>query len=181
MRVLVPLTGLLAGLVVPVLTASPAGAQCAPPDGAEVTYRISDTSFAYHPTNVHSDRVSLRHGGSITDSESRTVRVSASMTLTVSAEVGVVFAKASTSVRVTVGGSCAKSGTWSYTADVPADTQDEYRLHAYRYAVRFAMTKYRWVGGSTCDDRRVDGWPQVVRHAPVKADRNVLKLVRRAV
>ena len=91
-------------LVVPALAAAPASARCAPP-GNEVIYVFTNKSFTYYPTNVHSDWAIFRKGGSITYSQTKTMQVSASVTATVSAEAGVIFAKASTSLGVTVGGS----------------------------------------------------------------------------
>src|SRR3954465_11904980 len=89
-------------LVVPLLNAAPASARCAPP-GNDVIYVFTNKSFTYYPTNIHSDWASFRKGGTITYSQTKTMQVSASMTATVSAEAGVVFAKASTSLGVTVG------------------------------------------------------------------------------
>jgi hypothetical protein len=172
---------MLAGtLAVPVLTAAPANARCAPP-GNETIYSFTSKSFKYYPTNIHSDWAIFRKGGSITYSKTRTMQVSASMTATVSAEAGVIFAKASTSLGVTVGGSKSWTESWSYTANVPADTKHKYRLHAYHYTANFSVMKKRFNGApSVCDYQNVWSRWQRVTHAPAKASRNVWRLDKAA-
>jgi hypothetical protein len=167
-------------LVVPVLTAGAASARCAPP-GDEVIYSFSNKSFTYHPTNIHSDWAVFRHGGSIQYSKTKAMEMSASVTATVSAEAGVIFAKASTSLGVTVGGSLSKTEQWSYTANVPADTKHKYRLHAYHYSANFRVMKKRFNGApKVC--RYQNAWKswQTVKHAPAKANRNVWRLDKAA-
>lgn len=129
----------------------------------------------YYPTNVHSDWVTFRSGGSINFDETKTMTVSASVTATVSAEAGVIFAKASTSLGVTVGKTWSNSKKWSYTANVPADTHHRYRLHAYHYAVSFTVAKKQF-DIATCDYKTMRHYPQRVTHAPIKANRNVWRL-----
>ena len=172
---------LVASLLAPVVyLAAPAGAQCAPPDGQTVVWSITNKSFTYYPTNVHSDWVIFRHGGSINYTETKTMEVNASMSSTVSAEAGVIFGKVSASVGFTVGKSLSVSRQWSYTANVPADTKHKYRLHAYHYTVTFTVAKRQWVGGNTCTYKTMSGWPQRVTHAPAKASKNVWRLDKRA-
>jgi hypothetical protein len=65
------------------------------------------------------------------------------MTATVSAEAGVVFAKASTSLGVTVGASYSNAGTWSYSKPVPSGRTA--RLVRYRESRRFTVKKTRIV------------------------------------
>ena len=163
-------------LVVPVLTASSASARCAPP-GNEVIYTFRNKSFVYHPTNIKSDWAIFRKGGSITYSKTKAMTMSASVTATVSAEAGVIFAKASTSIGVTVGGSLSRTESWSYTANVPADTKHKYRLHAYHYSANFQVMKKRFNGApQVCNYQ--NSWKswQTVKHAPAKANRNVWRL-----
>lgn len=178
-RALVPLVTLLASLLVPIAVAGPASAQCAP-DGPKVIYKISDKNFVYYPTNVRSDWASWPRGGTITYQQTKTMEANASVTATVSAEAGAIFASASVSAGVTVGGSYSQSKTWSYSANVPADKDHKYRLHAYHYALNFKVTKYQWVGGSTCDYKVAAHYPQRVHHAPAKSANNIWKLDKRA-
>ncbi len=179
-KIISALVLLASTLVVPVLAAAPASARCAAP-GPDVIYSFKDKSFTYYPTNIHSDWAIFRRGGSITYSKTKTMTVSASVTATVSAEAGVVFAKASTSLGVTVGGSHAWTESWSYTANVPADTQHKYRLHAYHYTANFSVMKKRFNGApSVCNYQNVWSSWQRVKHAPAKASRNVWRLDKAA-
>ena len=167
-------------LVVPALAAAPASARCAPP-GNEVIYVFTNKSFTYYPTNVHSDWAMFRKGGSINYSQTKTMQVSASVTATVSAEAGVIFAKASTSLGVTVGGSKSWSQQWSYTANVPADTKHKYRLHAYHYTANFSVMKKTFNGApSVCNYQNSWKSYQRVTHAPAKASKNVWRLDKAA-
>jgi hypothetical protein len=181
MKKIVAVLAMLAGtLAVPVLAASPASARCAPP-GNETIYVITSKSFIYHPTNIHSDWAIFRKGGSINYNQTKTMSVSASMTATVSAEAGVIFASASTSLGVTVGGSKSWSQSWSYTANVPADTKHKYRLHAYHYTANFSVMKKRFNGApQVCNYQNVWSHTQRVTHAPAKASRNVWRLDKAA-
>jgi hypothetical protein len=179
-RSLLLVAGLLAALLVPVVTlAAPASAHCAPPDGNYGYYKITNKVFTYRGTNVHSDWVIFRKGGTINYTQTKTMEVNASMNSTVSAEASGVFASVSASVGFSVGKSIATSKQWSYTANVPADTAHKYRLHAYHYTVTFTVTKKRF-NIATCDYRTVSGWPQRVYHAPAKASRNVWRLDKAA-
>ncbi|UOX90961.1 hypothetical protein MUY14_10155 [Amycolatopsis sp. FBCC-B4732] len=73
-----------------------------PPD-----YTFSNPSRSWLPTNLRSDY--LRGPGTITYNKTATSTVNASITGTTSAEAGVIFAKASVSLAVSVGASYAKS------------------------------------------------------------------------
>jgi hypothetical protein len=93
----------------------------------------------------------------------------------------VVFAKASTSLGVTVGGSLSKTEQWSYTANVPADTKHKYRLHAYHYSANFQVMKKRFNGApQVCNYQNAWSSWQTVKHAPAKANRNVWRLDKAA-
>jgi hypothetical protein len=143
-------------LLVPALAAAPASARCAPP-GNDVIYVFKNKCFTYYPTNIHSDSAVFRKGGSITYSQTKTTQVSGSMTATVSAEAGEVFAQASTSLGVTVGGSKSWTQQWSYSANVPADTKHKYRLHAYHDTANFSVMKKHFNGApSVCN--YVNSW-----------------------
>ena len=161
---------LIGALLTPLLAAGPASARpiC---DSPNAIYSISNRAYTYYPTNVYSAWASFRHGGTINYSQTKTMTVSASVTATVSAEAGIIFAKASTSLGITVGGSYAKSSTWSYTASVPATTKYKYRLHAYRYAVSFTVNK-KLLNPGNCTYRQAAGFPSRVYHAPPKSSSN---------
>ena len=179
-KIATALTMLVSMLVVPVLAASPASARCAPP-GDDVIYKFTNKSFTYYPTNIHSDWAIFRNGGSITYSKTKTMEVNGSMTATVEAEAGVIFAKASASLGVTIGGSKSWTQQWSYTANVPKDTEHKYRLHAYHYTANFSVMKKVFNGApSVCDYQNAWKSWQRVTHAPAKASRNVWRLDKAA-
>lgn len=166
---------LFVGLLAPVVfTASSASAACIPPNDTAYVYSFRNKTFVYHPTNLMSDWVSFRNGGSITYSKTTTKEVNASVTATVSAEAGVIFAKASTSFGITIGGSYSKSDQWSYTATVPATTAYKYRLHQYHYSVNFEVMKKGW--SYTNCNWTVNRWTswQVIKHAPQKNEANTI-------
>jgi hypothetical protein len=180
MRRILAVLALIAGGLSPALLAAPANARCAPP-GDDIIYSFTNKSFTYYPTNINSDWVVLRRGGSITYSKTATMEVNASATATVQAEAGVIFAKASTSLGVTVGRSHSNTDQWSYTANVPADTAHKYRLHAYHYTANFSVMKKRFNGApSVCNYQSVWSSWQRVTHAPAKASRNVWRLDKAA-
>jgi hypothetical protein len=176
--------GTLVSLLVTVgVVAAPAAhASCPPPDGTSNTtiYKFANKSTTFYPTNIRSDWVYWPHGGTINFTTTSTSEVNASVTATVSAEAGVIFAKASTSLGVTVGGSWSKSATWSYTANVPSGSGYRYRLHMYHFSVNFDVMKKVWSYGS-CDYVRAWSRWQHVGHAPAKSNSNVWKLDRRSV
>ncbi len=107
-----------------------------PPD-----YTFSSPSKAWLATNLRSDF--LRGPGTITYSKTATSTVNASITGTTSAEAGIIFAKASVSLAVTVGASYSKADTWSYAATVPAGKV--MRLQQYKEGRAFTVRKYRIV------------------------------------
>jgi hypothetical protein len=182
MKRFVALLSMLIGLLVPLSTiATPAAqAACAPPDGTQVIYKFRNKSFTYYPTNLKSAWALFPHGGTISYTETFTKHVEASVTATVEAEAGIIFAKASASVGVTVGGGFSWDRSWSYTTNVPADSEHKYRLHNYHYTVNFGVMKKRWLGGAICDYKNAWSSWQPVRHAPVKAERSVWRVDKRA-
>lgn len=107
-----------------------------PPD-----YTFSGSSRSWLATNLRSDY--LRGPGTITYNKTATSTVNASITGTTSAEAGVIFAKASVSLAVSVGASYAKSDSWSYASTVPAGKV--LRLQQYKEARTFTVRKYRIV------------------------------------
>lgn len=178
MKRFVALFAMLAGLLVPlgVTTAPAAQAYCPPPDGSTRTiYKFRNADYRYHPTNIKSDWVIFPHGGTISYSRTKTMEVNASVTATVQAEAGVIFAKASTSLSVSVGGSYSQSQQWTYSANVPADRDHKRRLHSYHYTASFSVMKKNWSPGD-CRYKNAWGRWQRIKHAPAKADRNVWRV-----
>ena len=105
----------------------------------DVYYSFTSVTTSHLLSNLRSDY--LVGPGSITYSRSTTAEVSASMTASVSAEAGIVFAKASVSLGVTVGASWSATGTWSYTKSVPKGTTA--RLVMWHDSRSFVVTKTR--------------------------------------
>jgi hypothetical protein len=161
------------GLVGPV----PAAQAYCPADGPTVYYKFKDKVTLFHPTNIHSDWVYWPAGGTINYTKTKTAMTSASVTATVSAEAGVIFAKASTSLGVTVGRSWSQSDSWSYTANVPKGREYRWRLRMYHFSVNFKVMKRHWSRASCSYVNSWRSW-QTVKHAPTKANRNIWKLQR---
>ncbi|HEV7976642.1 hypothetical protein [Amycolatopsis sp.] len=123
------------------------------------SYSFSKSSTAWMATNLRSDY--LRGPGTITYNKTATSTVNASITGTTSAEAGVIFAKASVSLAVSVGASYSKSDSWSYAATVPAGKA--MRLQQYKEGRAFTVQKYRIV--PPCKTKYL--WTKKVK-APVK-------------
>ncbi|MFD8499320.1 hypothetical protein [Amycolatopsis sp. NPDC059657] len=134
-----------------------------PPD-----YKISNGAKAWMATNLRSDY--LTGPGSITYNKTTTSEVNASITGTTEAEAGIIFAKASASLSVSVGGSYSKSDSWSYTAEVPAGKT--MRLQQYKEGRSFTVVKYRIV--PPCKVKNL--WTKKVT-APVKSPSYLWNLV----
>ena len=136
------------GLVTTAATA-PAAAYC-PPDGPSAIWKITNVSKSFKPTGVNSNWVHPRYAPfHITYDKSATSAWTGTVTGTISAEAGVVFAKASTSISVSVAKQWSKTQTWSYAADVPKDPDHEYRLRQWQETRRFSASKWGW-STSTC-------------------------------
>ncbi len=178
-KILAALALLASTLVLPVMSAAPAAARCVAP-GDEVIYLFKNKSFTYYPTNIRSDWAKFRKGGTISYSKTSTMEMNASVTSTVEAEAGVIFAKASASLGLTIGGSHSNSETWTYSANVPPSKKFKYRLHAYHYSANFSVMKKRFNGApKVCDYQKSWKRWQRVKHAPAKAERNIWKVDKR--
>jgi hypothetical protein len=99
-------------------------------------YTFSNKVVSLRPTNLYSP---YQTGGTISYNKTVTATASYSATATVSAEAGVVFAKASTSLGVTVGASYASSGAFTSTLFVPAGQRRRMRL--FQAGRAFKVTK----------------------------------------
>ncbi|GAB3875651.1 hypothetical protein [Terrabacter terrigena] len=122
-----------------VVAATPASAACS--EVGNVYYSFSSVSTVWKRTSLSSSYV--KGPGSVTLTKGRTWNVQASMTATVSAEAGVVFAKASTSLGITVGAGYSGTQSFAYTLNVPRG--ETKRLQQYKAAKRFVVTKKRIV------------------------------------
>jgi hypothetical protein len=149
----------VSAFVVPALTGLGAQAFAVCPEVGEVSYTITNGAKAWKATNLRSDY--LTGPGTITYSKNTTATVSASLTGTTSAEAGIIFAKASASLSVTVGGSYSWSDVWSYSAVVPSGQTK--RLQQYKDSRSFTVKKTQII--APCNVRTV--WTKNVT-APVK-------------
>lgn len=136
-------------VLVPVTTATPASAACAPENDKYTVYKFQDVAVSNKASNLKSDY--LQGPGTINYTSTKTASVDASVTATVSAEAGVVFAKASTSLGVTVGKSWSKSGSWSYSKPVPKGKTA--RLVMFHETRLFTVTKLVW-SNADCNYKR---------------------------
>lgn len=125
-----------------VVTAAPASAMCA--EAGQTYYTFSSVSTVWKRTSLSSSYV--RGPGSVSLTKGRTWNVQASMTATVSAEAGVVFAKASTSLGITVGAGYSGTQSFTYTLNVPSGQTK--RLQQYKASKKFVVTKKRYT--ATC-------------------------------
>ncbi|MGN6753640.1 MAG: hypothetical protein ACTHJJ_13935 [Intrasporangium sp.] len=126
-----------------VLTAGPAHAACT--EAGNTYHSISGASSVWKATNLSSSYIT--GPGSVSITKGRSWTVSASMTASVSAEAGVVFAKASSSLGITVGASY--SGTQSFTYTLNVDRGQTMRMQQYKSARQFTVHKYRVVAPCT--------------------------------
>lgn len=83
----------------------------------------------------------LQTPGTISYTKTSSTTVSGSVTATVSAEAGVVFAKASASLGVTVGASQTWTEAFSYSKTSSASGGAWARLHLFHEARKFTVTK----------------------------------------
>ncbi len=125
----------LLGGVATIAQAPAANAICA--DAGTVFYSFTSVSGVWKTTSLSSSYIT--GPGSISLTKGRTWEVNASMTATVSAEAGIVFAKASTSLGITVGASYSGTLQFTYTLDVAAGKT--MRMQQYKSARKFTVTK----------------------------------------
>ncbi len=120
--------------VAAIMAAAPAAAIC---DAPRTTYSFTSVSGVWKATNLSSSYIT--GPGSVSLAKGRTWGVSASMTATVSAEAGIVFAKASTSLGITVGASYSGTQSFTYTLNVASGKTQ--RMQQYKSARKFTVTK----------------------------------------
>ncbi len=157
-------TVMAAGSVSALVPPGTASATC--PENGQVGYTIKHVKKSRLATNLKSDY--LRGPGTISYSKNKTASVSVTGTVSAGAEAGVIFAKASVSASVAVGGTWTHGGTWSYTKPVPKHKTA--RLVMYHESRSFDVTKWRIYG---CNPKTV--WTHHL-NAPRSANRNVWDL-----
>lgn len=136
--------GCSVGVAIPALadTQGGTGAESCPLEGDQYVYSFTNVSTSSRPTNLYSAYIT--GPGTITYSKSTTANVSASMTASVSAEAGVVFAKASSSIGVGVSAGRSWSDGFSYSLQVPSGQTRRMRL--FQESRNMTVTKKSWDG-----------------------------------
>ncbi len=136
-------------------------------DEPSVLYEFPNSRKSQILSNLRSDWA--EGGTTINYTKNTTATADASVTASVSAEAGVVFAKASTSLGVTVGTSWSKSDSWSYSKTVPEGKEG--RLVMYRESREFTVVKK--VRQYPCNYKAVYSDQA---NAPLKSGSNVWRL-----
>jgi len=135
-------------------------------------YTIADKRTVWVPTNVHSDWANP--GVTISYSKNTTGSWTATGTVQLGTEAGVVFAKASASFSVSVGRTWSRSDTWTYAAEVEKRSgRSRGRLMMYHEAKGFSVTKsyLQPTGRQQCVLHKV--WKKTGIVAPVRRDNNL--------
>lgn len=135
------------------------------------------------PTSLASDWVIPNHGSiTITYNQTASYTNSVSGTVTATTDASAIFAGASASIGVTIGGSWSQSKAWSYSATVSKDPSHAYRLHMYHLAWNFQVMKIqtRTCNGQAQRNNLWSSW-KTAYHAPVKSSSaNVWKVDQKA-
>lgn len=151
--------------------AAPTSAACAPNPGKG--YKITNKSTVQKSTNLHSDWMYDHLGGNLTYNATSTAEVNASGTAGVEAEAGAIFAKASASFSVTVGGSWSRSSSWEYS--IPAKNKagkTKVRMTMFHESKKFKVRKYTYRYNANCKYVEKTVWTKWMV-APVKSNSNV--------
>ena len=164
-RILLAVPVLVAASISALAGAPSAHASCAP-DGALTNYATHNVVRMYQPTNLASPWQAGKAGGSITYHQTATESTSASLSTTVGADAGVIFAHASTSIGVTVGKTWTYSQEWNNTLNTPSDANTLYRMHLYHVSYTFLFNKVIW-SNTKCAYVEATGYPTTVGHAPM--------------
>lgn len=142
MRINILLISLMAALGSAILVAPTAQALPAC-DIPTTKWKFTNVSKSYKPTKLYSNWVHPKHGSmTITFSRAATSQWTGTVSASLTAEAGVVFAKASTTVGASVAKSWSKTKTWTYAATVKKDPKHEYRLRQRQETRKFTATKY---------------------------------------
>lgn len=139
---------LVSGLLT-VGTATTASAGCPAPNDKTSYWKITNVSKSYKPTGLYSNWVHPKYApATITYSKSATSQWTGTVSGTISAEAGVVFAKASTSITVSVAKTWSKTQTWQYSMGVPKDPGHQYQMRQRQETRKFTAKKFIWHPGN---------------------------------
>jgi hypothetical protein len=115
-----------------------------PLSGDQYIYSFTNVARSSRPTDLYSAYIT--GPGTITYSKSTTATVGASMSASVTAEAGIVFAKASATIGVSVEASKSWTDGFSYALDVPSGQRRRMRL--FEESRSFNVTKKSWSTGN---------------------------------
>ncbi|HEX6248671.1 MAG TPA: hypothetical protein VFZ64_12440 [Nocardioidaceae bacterium] len=115
------------------------------PDGQTVIWRITDIRKRYVNTGLFSNWVHPQYDSAqLAYNDSATSAWTGTVSASLSAEAGVVFAKASSTISVSIAKTWSKTATWSYTMNVPKDPDHRYRMRQRQETRKFTARKFRW-------------------------------------
>lgn len=135
----------VAGISPAAAAPEPPVTQACPPEGPASLYTFTNVKRSSRPTDLYSAYIT--GPGTITYNKTVAANVAASTTATVSAEAGVVFAKASASLGVSVTAGRTWTDGFSYALEVPSGQRRRMRL--YQESRSFLVSKKRW-NASAC-------------------------------
>ncbi|MEI5672782.1 MULTISPECIES: hypothetical protein [unclassified Nocardioides] len=129
------------GLVSTAGVASAADCSMAP-DGQTTIWSITGITSGTAPTGLESNWV--EGSGSINYSESATASTTATVSASVSAEAGVIFAQASATAGVSLAQQWGATKTWSYTLNTPGAAGVQYQMYQTQETRSFTASKLRY-------------------------------------
>jgi hypothetical protein len=151
------------------VSASPAAAgpvvpQACPAEGPNPWYTFADIHRSSRPTNLYSAYIT--GPGTISYNEQRSATVSASASASVTAEANVVFAKASTTLGVSV--SAGRTWTDGFNYSLTVASGQRRRMRLFQEARTFVVTKKTWNSGQcryqTAYQNQAANAPRTTRH-----------------
>lgn len=194
MKRLIPLT--VASVLALPITATAANAAPAPASAASSSvaqsactgwisgYKFRDEIRTLRPTSLEGQWLYPNNGSlSAVYNQTSSYTMSVSGTVTLTGDASAIFAGASASIGVTVGGTWSQSKSWSYSVTVARDPKHMYRLHLYHAVWGFQAMKIqvRNCNGRVQTDNLWTSW-KTASHAPVKStSANVWEVDRKSV
>ena len=128
---------------IPAASAAVVVPQSCPRDGDQYIYSFTSVVVSKRPTDLYSGYIT--GPGVITYSRTTTATVGASATGTVTAEAGIVFAKASAALAIGLTTSKSWTDGFSYARSVPSGQRRRMRL--FEESRAFLVTKKTWNPG----------------------------------
>lgn len=137
------LSSLLVGMAPTTVHAQGITPKACPLEGDQYVYSFTNVAKSTRPTNLYSAYIT--GPGTIAYNKTTTATVGASMTASVTAEAGIVFAKASATIGVGVEVSKSWMDGFTYVLEVPSGQRRRMRL--FEESRTFNVTKKSWSPG----------------------------------